>query len=53
MIGEEEDEFRVEESKLNIGGKKSRGKNGQELLEITEQTVQESKMTHLWARVDR
>lgn len=33
--------------------RKRRGKNGRELLEITEQTVQESKMTHLWAKVDR
>lgn len=33
--------------------RKGRGKNDQELLEITEQTVQESTMTHLWTRADK
>lgn len=51
-IEEEADEFRVEESKLNIGEENEK-ENGQELLEITEQTVQVSKMTLSWARADR
>lgn len=33
--------------------KRERGKKGLELLEIAEQTAEESKTTHLWARADR